>query len=32
MLLDELLPDWKEQALQEGVFLDDLLHASLSAQ
>jgi hypothetical protein len=32
MLLDELLPDWKDQALQERVFLEDLLRATLSAQ
>jgi hypothetical protein len=32
MLLDELLPDWKEQILQEGVFLEDLLRASVLAQ
>ncbi|MFO7624532.1 MAG: hypothetical protein R6V73_09280 [Anaerolineales bacterium] len=32
MLLDELLPGWKEQALREGVFLEDLLRSTLSAQ
>jgi hypothetical protein len=24
-LLDQLLPGWKEQALDDGVYLDDLL-------
>jgi hypothetical protein len=32
MLLDELLPGWKEHALQEGVFLEDLLRSTLSPQ
>jgi hypothetical protein len=25
MLLDSLMPGWKEQALQDGVFLEGLL-------
>ena len=29
MLLDSLLPGWKERAFQLGVFLEDLLRASL---
>jgi hypothetical protein len=32
VLLDELLPGWKEQTLQESVFLEDLLRSTLSAQ
>jgi hypothetical protein len=24
-ILDQLLPDWKEQALEDGIYLDDLL-------
>ena len=29
-ILDQLLPDWKEQALDDGVFLDDLLETAVS--
>jgi hypothetical protein len=32
VLLDELHPEWKEKAFQEGVFLEDLLRSALSAQ
>ena len=31
-LLDRLLPVWKEQALAEGVFLEDLLKQAVRAQ
>ena len=31
-LLDRLLPGWKELALAEGVFLEDLLREAVSAQ
>ncbi|NKQ36994.1 MAG: hypothetical protein HF973_15450 [Chloroflexi bacterium] len=31
-LLDRLLPDWKEQALTDGVFLEDLLETAVTQQ
>ena len=32
MLLDSLLPGWKERAFQPGIFLEDLLRSSLTQQ
>jgi hypothetical protein len=29
MLLDHLMPDWKNQVLNEGVFLEDLLETAV---
>jgi hypothetical protein len=31
VILDELLPDWKERALEPGVFLEDLLREALAS-
>jgi hypothetical protein len=31
MLLDQLLPNWKEQALDEAVFLEDLLETAVTS-
>ena len=30
-ILDQLLPDWKEQALADGVYLDDLLETAVTS-
>jgi len=29
VLLDRLMPGWKDQALEDGVFLEDLLEAAV---
>jgi hypothetical protein len=31
VLLDRLLPDWKAQALADGVFLDELLETAVAS-
>jgi hypothetical protein len=31
-LLDRLLPDWKSKVMQDGVFLEDLLHLAVSGK